>query len=188
MIPYWSLSDNSPDHLLGGVESLIGPDIHEEQSPCSDGSDLIDTNCWDISSSLCAWSLFKELFPFGLSVAAGGLVSDMSASTLKGRQDTWAVRLFSRGPCTSSSVEHSSLQSPGEDMLRFGGQRSISNSSPENTSLLFHEVQTCSVHGGENFRVTSSHKVDNFLAGKTLGGTWTFSQWSHARRKTIGSL
>lgn len=99
----------------------MGLDIQDAQSPRSDGSGLIDTSCWENKSGLCAWSSFKGRFPSILSVAFSDLLSDISASTLKGRHDTCAARFLGRGACTSSSVEHSSLQSPGDGMLSFQG-------------------------------------------------------------------
>ncbi|KAA8589121.1 hypothetical protein FQN60_010466 [Etheostoma spectabile] len=106
-------ADIAPGHLRGGV------DIQEARSPPSKGSDLTDTNCWESTSGLCGRSSGKEDFPSGVSVAFSGLLSDMSASTLKGRQDTCAARFSGRGASASSSVENSSLQSPGECILSF---------------------------------------------------------------------
>lgn len=91
--------------------------IKEAQTPWADGSDLTDTNCLANSSCLCElWSVKKQ-FPSFLSATCRGLLSDMSASTLKGRQDTWGVRLFSRSGFPSLSAGTSSLRSTGWGML-----------------------------------------------------------------------
>lgn len=150
----------------------MGLDIQDAQSPRSKGSDLIDTNCRENTSGLCGRSSCKEDFPSVVSVAFRGLLSDISASTLKGRQDTCAARFSGRGASTSSSVENSSLQSPGERMLSFISFLFFFFFNPEIAYPFCHGVQTCSVHTMRNSEL-SCYKVAKVVLGKKTFGRFS---------------
>lgn len=165
--------DNIPEYLLGDVGIFMGLAIQDALA-LSAGSDLIDANCCEISSGPCPRSSLKALFPFSLSVPFGRFLSDISALTLKGRQDTWAVRSFSRSGCTSSSGKNILLPSPGEDMLSFSGRNRywIPSQTTHNVFSRTADIQSPHRENRNNFYIPA-----NLEKRKLWEGLGTFSQW-----------
>ena len=163
--PFWWIIPDK--HLRAGVDILMGLDIQDAPSPFSGGSLLTDTKCWWNSGLISRCSL-KASFLFSLS---DGFLSDMSASTLKGRHDTCAPHLFSRGGCSASAVGTSPLQSSGEHMLFFFWQNEIWSRSRKHTRRSHGEKLGC-------YLSLVVSKVDKVGAGKTLGSTrdWSWSR------------
>lgn len=135
----------------GDVDILFGPGVQDALRPGSKGSVLTECMCRVTSSGPIAPCPLEEAGPSSRPVASGGLRSDMSASTLKGRRGTCAARLFGHGGRAPPSGAKPS--SPGEDIT------------------LRHGVQTCGVLT-ESTSDVSCQKVDKSWSWrKTPGGT-----------------